>query len=368
MTSLHNHNRFIVSTPLIHYMRALSLLLVCVVLLQNLTVAEANSPSDVSMSHPNYNAINSLLNSGVIQGYPDGTIKPNQPINRVEALKLVMRSNNMTPYWYITHLYYADIERGSWYEPYVAAATDSGLVQGYNDGHFRPKQYVTSPELLTMLLRSKNIHIDSTSTTAAPYQDVATNAWYAPMMAYAKNRNILPNIPQIFPTKALSRGEASEIIYRFIQAESNSMSTNTENNSSINQDTSSNIYELPADTHIIPPTFGETEARENALETNTPLPAMYQQPTVVQNSPTSTSTTTNTNEINWWPVYNVTERLQNNIDTDPFHQIFGPVQFMNAWNFAQNVSQEATRYSQDHLNYEYQYTDITKPGSYIWNP
>ena len=315
--------------------------------------ALAFAPSDVPQNHPNYTAITNLLEAGIVQGYPDGTIQPEKKVNRAEALKLVMHSIGMPPYTYITHVYFYDLERGSWYEPYVAAATDHGIIQGYTDGTFRPAQTVTAPELLAMLTKSKNIHVEST-VYVAPYSDVDPKVWYAPLFVFSKNRKITPQIASINPTKALSRGEVLEMIYRFRRSMEQEHYTQytTETGQRSWED---NMYSLPADTHPFAPTVGETEARTYAEEQNVPLPSMYEQPAV-----------TPTEGVNLWPVYNIAQSMQNNINTNPLDQIFGHVQFMNAWNYIENAQKELSRYSTDYMNYTYQYTDINQPGNFIY--
>lgn len=46
--------------------------------------------SDVDPAHENYQAINYLQKTGVIQGYDDGTFRPAQLVNRAEAIKIIM--------------------------------------------------------------------------------------------------------------------------------------------------------------------------------------------------------------------------------------------------------------------------------------
>lgn len=318
--------------------------------------------SDVPSTHPNYSAINALLNEGIMQGYPDGRFRPNQPINRVEALKIVIRSVDPTCCTLLRNQYtFRDTEPGAWYVPYLLEGLHQGIISGYADGYFRPTQTVTSPELLKMLVKTYSIGISEIDTRVTPYKDVSPQAWYLPYMIFAKNRNILPQKDYVRPEKPLTRGEASELVYRFIKSIDSISGT-----SSSSQEIETNIYSIPADIRPIPPVFGETEIRKT-LDTKTPSPQEIQQTeTKVSTSYPQTPVITHEDEWNWWPVYNVSERLQNGIDTKFPDVIFGHVQVMNAWNFLSNTISEINRYTQDHMNYTYQYDDISKPGEYIY--
>lgn len=353
--------------------RVLATLMIAVSFGNSLSTALAYNfeASDVPQNHPNYTAINNLIAEGIMQGYPDGLFRPNQPINRVEALKIVMRTLG-TPCCTATYqaqYTFRDTEVGAWYVPYLIEGIRQGIISGYSDGNFRPSQTITSPELIKMLVKAHYVSIDMSSPTTSPYRDVPLYAWYVPYMVYAKNRNILPQKDYVKPEKPLTRGEASELLYRFMQnlGSSNNPSYKTD------QDENNNIYSIPADIRPNPPVYGETDIR-STLTTSTPSPeqirevesqvsSSYPQNPAVTNP---SYTTPQSDEWNWWPVYNVSQSLQNGVDTKFPDVLFGHVQFMNAWNMISNSITELNKYTQDHVNYNYQYNDLSKPGEYIY--
>ena len=320
---------------------------------------------DVPNSHPNYGAIHSLVNQGVMQGYADGKFRPNQSINRAEALKIILRSTDNTccQVEYGRPSPFRDTEPYAWYVPYILTALDRSIISGYSDGTFRPARGITSPELIKILARHKGIYIQEYGYTQSPYQDVSPNAWYVGYLTYAKERGILPQNSLIRPEKALTRGEASEIIYRFSMETSSSSTATYEEN----------IYSIPAESHILPPTYGETAMRDEAFqnkdiftsgellntinETERRISAAYPQPTVA---------TPKGDEWNWWPVYNVSQSINNGVNTKFPDSLFGPVIFMNAWTMVSNTVEEINKYTPDHVNYEYEYNDISEPGEYVY--
>lgn len=318
--------------------------------------------SDVPSNHPNYTAINSLIADGIMHGYPDGRFRPNQPINRVEALKIVIGSHSTgTACCAPANSYqftFRDTEPNAWYVPYLIRGINEGIISGYSDGFFRPAQTITSPELLKMLAKAHGVYINETSTSISPYKDVSLNAWYLPYMIYAKNRDILPQKDYIRPDKPLSRGEASELIYRFMRNQTDdTVAVRDENN----------LYTIPADTHIMPPTYGETEIRKSQnMDTEYLVSKINKIEERVTSAYPQTAVVQQEDDWNWWPVYNVSQRVQNGVNTKFPDVIFGHVQFMNAWNMISNSINELNRYTQDHLNYTYQYNDISKPGEYVY--
>ena len=72
-------------------------LLFFVLVLNVPAVFAAASPfSDVTSSHPNYDAIMYLYSHQIVGGYPDGTFRPNAIVNRAEALKFTLLGSGIT--------------------------------------------------------------------------------------------------------------------------------------------------------------------------------------------------------------------------------------------------------------------------------
>lgn len=316
--------------------------------------------SDVPSNHPNYTAINRLIAENIMQGYPDGRFRPDQPINRVEALKIVMNSRGEPCCTTAVRAQYTfrDTEPNAWYVPYLIRGINEGIISGYSDGYFRPAQTITSPELLKMLAKAHGVYVNETSANISPYKDVSLSAWYLPYMIYAKNRDILPQKDYIRPEKPLSRGEASELIYRF-------MRNQTDDTVAVSAD--NNLYTIPADIHIMPPTYGETEIRKSqSMDTTYLVGEINKIEERVSSAYPQTAVVPQEDDWNWWPAYNVSQTIQNGVNTKFPDVIFGHVQFMNAWNMISNSISELNRYTQDHVNYTYQYNDISKPGEYVY--
>ena len=99
-------------------------------------------------------AVRVLSALGVIEGYPDGSFKPDKEVSRAEMAALVVRALGYDSNKGNYDTKYSDVAKGDWCSGVVKYATDLGLIKGYPDGTFKPSQPVTYFEAITMILRS----------------------------------------------------------------------------------------------------------------------------------------------------------------------------------------------------------------------
>ncbi len=97
--------------------------------------------------------INYASEEHIINGFPDGTFKPNQPITRAEFT--VMLANVLKLDGKSVPLRFTDNNQISfWAKQAVAQLVTAGIVNGYDDGSFRPNAYITRAEMATMIARA----------------------------------------------------------------------------------------------------------------------------------------------------------------------------------------------------------------------
>ncbi|MDH7563252.1 MAG: S-layer homology domain-containing protein, partial [Caldisericota bacterium] len=109
---------------------------------------------DVPSSYWAYSEIMKLVEEGVINGYPDGTFKPEFPVTRAEFAKMVLLSLGYSKESPPTPSF-PDLDPTEWYYGYVEGAVKHGLVKGYPDGTFKPQGNITIAEILTVIVRAK---------------------------------------------------------------------------------------------------------------------------------------------------------------------------------------------------------------------
>ncbi len=108
--------------------------------------------SDVD-GHKNEEAITYLTGKGVIEGYNDGTFKPDNPVTRAEFVTMVTKAFEIASEAPASD--FADVPDGHWAKASVDAAVAEQLVNGYGDGTFGPDdnvQYSQTNKVLVELL------------------------------------------------------------------------------------------------------------------------------------------------------------------------------------------------------------------------
>ena len=98
--------------------------------------------SDVNDSNPYKGAITTLTTLSVIDGYEDGTFRPEGAITRAEFTKLIVYLLGFQDLKYQTYSF-SDVETGFWASDFIQTACDRGIVAGFEDGTFRPEEYIT---------------------------------------------------------------------------------------------------------------------------------------------------------------------------------------------------------------------------------
>jgi flagellar hook assembly protein FlgD len=177
---------------------------------------------DVFETNPACDAIEWTEENNIFEGYAGGEFKPAQPINRVEALKVILLTldfNIMSDNG--SSLGYYDVTPGSWYMKYVRTAKTNGVAKGYIDGSFKPNKQIIKAEALVMLLRAAEIKSDLVvpSCNVNPYKDVAKNAWHTDAICYAKYDNLTNDSGSYFnPKEKFARADMAQLLYNFYKA------------------------------------------------------------------------------------------------------------------------------------------------------
>ena len=170
---------------------------------------------DVAANSEYFKSVSFLKEHEVIGGYPDGSFKPNNVVSRVEALKFILNGIN-SELLSATELPFSDTSTREWYSGFVATAYDRSIVNGYPDTTFRPANTVNKVEFLKMLLLAMDVELD-TNIVRDVYPDVPRDAWFAPYVKFAKDKNLIAHDGGLFnPDAGMTRGEVANLIYRLI--------------------------------------------------------------------------------------------------------------------------------------------------------
>ena len=147
--------------------------------------SQTNPYSDVSEDDWYNNAVSTLTNAGIIDGYEDGTFKPNGNITRAEFATIAVRFFEAT---YEGENLFPDID-GHWAQDYINEAANAGIVDGYPDGTFGPQKLITRAEAMTMVNRTidRHPHEDHLLEDMIVWPDNPETAWYYEQVQEATN-------------------------------------------------------------------------------------------------------------------------------------------------------------------------------------
>lgn len=123
------------------------------------------------------NAVRTLASLGVIKGIGNGQFAPNRTITRAEFTVIAMRFANVSAD--VTNPF-TDIATNDWYYTAVTSAVSYGWINGYSDGSFRPQATITRAEVVTIVNRMLNRTADRNfvdSNVTAQFDDVPNTYW-----------------------------------------------------------------------------------------------------------------------------------------------------------------------------------------------
>ena len=142
---------------------------------ENLT--KTNRYSDVAATSWYNTAVSTMTKAGIVDGYPNGTFRPDAPITRAEMAKIISLFAKLDK----SESRFSDIA-GHWAEAYIRLAAGNGWIAGYPDGTFGPQRNITRAETMTLVNRVLNRQPE-TEDDLLPNMTVWTDnanptAWY----------------------------------------------------------------------------------------------------------------------------------------------------------------------------------------------
>ncbi len=114
--------------------------------------SQVNDYSDCNSDLWCNNAISTLSNMGIVDGFSDGTFRPYAKITRAQFAKIAVGFFETTREDY--QGYFTDVDIDAWYTEYVEAAARVGLIEGFNDGTFRPNTNITRAQACVIVNRA----------------------------------------------------------------------------------------------------------------------------------------------------------------------------------------------------------------------
>src|SRR5690606_20330334 len=114
-------------------------------------------------------SIDFLIRAGLLNGYEDQTFRPDLGITRAEAAKILAMEMGLEE----TPNTFSDVPATHWAAGYIGAAQKSGLMNGYEDGAFRPEDMLNRAEMAALVARAFQL----AGSSGISFPDVQSGTW-----------------------------------------------------------------------------------------------------------------------------------------------------------------------------------------------
>lgn len=163
------------------------------------TARDSGVFSDITTSYDYYEAVNYLQNEDVVEGYGDGSYKPENTINRAEFAKIALLASGYEPEGSNC---FPDVT-DQWFASYVCKAQDLGLVDGYPGGTFKPERPINFVEAGKIVANGLGLELEEN------YQ----KEWFHLYVKALEDNKAIPPSVETFD-HYVDRGEMAEMIWR----------------------------------------------------------------------------------------------------------------------------------------------------------
>lgn len=174
------------------------------------TPAPENRFSDVTTASSFYDAIVKLDHEGVLNGYPDDTFRPDGSLTRGQMATIFVRAMGLTPKAPTGQ--FRDVTSSTAHREAITALVETGIVNGYPDGTYRPHQAVRRDQIATFLSTAKGLSPASSTV----FKDVSSGNTHRGWIGAAHAKRYIWGYPGdlYYPERDLRRDHAAEMVVR----------------------------------------------------------------------------------------------------------------------------------------------------------
>lgn len=182
----------------------------------SLVIAQGKSLfKDVTSTSWYFQYVNKLVSDGIIKGYSDGSFRPDGLVTRAEFIKMVVTAAKIQPATAFSGDF-GDVGFEHWAWPYIEAAKSAGVINGDAGGRFRPDMPINRAEAAKIIMKAcalpENVSGATFSDVAQDFWG------YTPIMTAMNSGIINGYPDKTFkPLKFTNRAEASKTIYMICQ-------------------------------------------------------------------------------------------------------------------------------------------------------
>jgi hypothetical protein len=189
------------------------------------TVVEVNKSFEDLSAHWARADIELLANKLVVDGVSERIFDADRNITRAEFAALIVRALGLSSMK--TASSFADVKADAWYSDAVSTASAAGIIQGYENGMFRPEAQITREELAAMVIRAMNYagvstgvdHADQT-VLLSQFKDASKISWGQKELAAAISAKLINGMSEdkLGSDEKATRAQTAVILKRFLKA------------------------------------------------------------------------------------------------------------------------------------------------------
>lgn len=164
----------------------------------------------------------SLVNAGIVNGYPDGTIKPNAKITRAEVVTILVKALEPDIDGSLKTSFADSDQIPEWSSKFVSYAVANNIIKGYDDNTFKPNKNMTRSEMAVVIIKA--FSFDTYEDSSLNFKDHENiPSWAKVFVSSAVRNNIISGYEDntFRPSKDITRAEAFVMLERAMVASGN---------------------------------------------------------------------------------------------------------------------------------------------------
>ena len=173
---------------------------------------------DVPKSHVFYSEISWLANKGITKGWPDGTFRPGQSVQRDQMAAFLYRMAGSPQYTPPTKSPFKDVPTSHVFYKEISWMSEQGITKGWPDGTFRPDQQISREQMAAFFYRMAGSPA-YTAPAKSSFKDVRTNQEFYKEISWMNSVGIAKGWPDgtFRPYEPVKRDQMAAFLYRFDQ-------------------------------------------------------------------------------------------------------------------------------------------------------
>ena len=177
-----------------------------------MTPVEVSLPQDV-IGHWAQDYIRELMERQAVSGYPDGTFRPNANITRAEFATILVKALNLQPR--AGKVFNDTVNH--WAKDVISTAHAHGIINGYDDNTFGPDDYITREQMAVMIARAAGLYNAAAGTQFADSNTFSE--WAVNAIAAISEKGIITGYPDgtFKPKNYATRAEAATVITKILK-------------------------------------------------------------------------------------------------------------------------------------------------------